>query len=256
MKTQHELDRRLGSMLEDGASRAPRAPIDAALAHALAHPRRRDPLAFLRRDPMTTQPTRLAAAMQPAPLAAAIVVVLAASLVVATGGGPFRDQATTGLPIATPSSTASATPASGSPLPSSPAPSGAPASDAVPESPRVITVDLIEHVGANATIDITDLSGTLVSAVSGDPGDGASVPGGAVSAVRLAADPATLVLTWSGLPCDTTHRLTIESDGVTMTIERPACQGDALGVDHVLRLTFDHPVDQALIHATIRTVGR
>jgi hypothetical protein len=64
-----------------------------------------------------------------------------------------------------------------------------------------------------------------------------------------------LVLTWSGVPCDTTHQLTIEPDDLGMTIERTACQGDAMGVDHVLQLTFDRPVDPAAVNATIRTNG-
>jgi hypothetical protein len=120
----------------------------------------------------------------------------------------------------------------------------------------VISVDLIENVGADATIDITDQSGRLLSARSGDPGDGASVPFGTVAATGLAGDSATVVLTWSGLPCDTTHQLTIDPDGLTMRIERPACQGDAMGVDHAVVLTFDRPVDPATVNATVRTIER
>ncbi len=118
-----------------------------------------------------------------------------------------------------------------------------------------MTVDLVERVGADATIDIIDLSGRLLGATSADPGDGASVPDGTVAATGQAGNPATVVLTWSGLPCDTTHQLTIDPDGLTITIERPACQGDAMGVDHVLQLTFDRPVDPAAVRATVRTTG-
>ena len=68
------------------------------------------------------------------------------------------------------------------------APSGsAPASPSPsPSSPTAISVDLIENVGADATIDIIDLSGTLVGAVSGIPPDGANDP---VRVTGLAAEP-------------------------------------------------------------------
>jgi hypothetical protein len=244
MNAQNDLDRRLATAFEDGPSRAPDRSIDAALAHAHAHPRRRDPLAILRRDPMNTQSSRFAVVLQPLPLVAALALVVAAGLAVATGGGLFNDRSVVVPPVATPSPTAT------------PAPSGPPSPEPSPSSsPAVISVDLIERVGADATIDITDLSGHLATAESGTPGDGASVPDGTVAVSGLDADPKTVVLTWSGLPCDTTHRLTINPDGLTMTIERPACQGDAMGIDHVLQLTFDRSVDPAAVNVTIRTIG-
>lgn len=242
MNAQHDLDRRLEAALLDGPTRAPKPAIDLALAHAQAHPRRRDPLAFLRKDPMHTQSSRFAVALQPLPLLAVLGLVLATSLAVAGAGGFFDDRSVVVPPVATPSP---------SPVPSAPA---SPDPSASP-SPAVISVDLIERVGADASIEITDLSGTLAGAVSGDPGDGVSVAYGSVVATGLAGNPATVVLTWSGLPCDTTHLLTIEPDGLTMMIERPACQGDAMGVSHALELTFDHPVDPTTVSVTIRTTG-
>jgi hypothetical protein len=240
----NDLDRRLAAALLDGPSRATERSIDLALAHAREHPRRRDPLAFLRKDPMNSQTSRLAIALQPLPLLAALAIILAGAIAAATAGGLFNDRSVIAPPVATPSPSPSALASPGaSPVPSASA------------SPVVVSVDLIEHVGANATIDITDLSGRLVRAQSGVPGDGASVPDGTVAVSGVADDPTTVILTWSGLPCDTTHQLTIEPDGVTMSIERPACQGDAMGVDHVLQLTFDHAVDPAALSVTIRTVG-
>ena len=251
MNVHNDLDRRLAAALEDGPSRVPERSIEAALAHAHAHPRRRDPLAILRKDPMNAQSSRFAVTLGPLPLVAVLALVVVAGLAVAGAGGLFDDRSVVVPPIATPSASPSP-PAPASPEPSA-APSVAPASPAT--SPAVILVDLIEHVGADATIDITDLSGRLVKAESGSPADGASVPDGTVAVSGLAADPATVVLTWSGLPCDTTHQLTIDPDGLTMTIERPACQGDAMGVDHVLVLTFDRPIDSTTVNATIRTTG-
>ena len=195
---------------------------------------------------MNTQSSRFAVALQPLSLVVILALVLAAGLAVATVGGLFGDRSVVVPPVATPSPTPSPTPSqapSGS-APASPSPS--------PSSPTAIKVDLIENVGADATIDIIDLSGTLVGAVSGIPPDGANDP---VRVAGLAARPATILLTWSGLPCDTTHLLTIEADGLTMTLERPACQGDALGISHALELTFDHPVDPSLVKVTIRTTG-
>jgi hypothetical protein len=246
MNAQHDLDRRLTAALEDGPSRAPKPAIDVALAHARANPRRRDPLAFLRKDPMQAQSSRSAVVLQPLPLVAMLALVLAAGLAVATAGGFFDDRSVVVPPIATPSP---------SPVRSAPASPDPSASPSAPPSPAVIAVDLIERVGADATIEITDHSGHLVSAASGQPGDGASGPDGMVSVTGLTDDATTVVLTWSGLPCDTTHRLTIGADGLSMVIERPACQGDAMGVDHVLQLNFDRPVDPAAVNATVRTLG-
>ena len=242
MNDHNDIDRRVAAWLEDGPSRAPERSIDSALAHAQAHPRRRDPLAFIRKDPMNAQTSPFQAAMRPLALVAVLALVLAAAFAVATVGGLFQGQPAVVPPVATPS----AEPTIG--------PSTAPSPSASP-SPSVLTVDLIEHVGANATVDITDLSGTLVSAESGDPGDGGSVPEGAVQAASPVGEPASVVLTWTGMPCDTTHDLTIAPDGVTITITRPACQGDTIPVDHVLQLTFDHDIDLTTVNPTVQTIG-
>ena len=240
MNEQNEIDRRVAAWLEDGPSHAPDRSIEPALAHARAHPRRRDPLAFIRKDPMNAQTSPIQAAFRPLALVAVLALVLAAAFAVAAVGGFFNGQPAVVPPVATPTATPSATP---------------PAVPAASPSPTVLHVDLIEHVGADASVDITDLSGTLVSAVSGDPGDGGSVPDGAVQAASPVGDPASVVLTWTGTPCDTTHTLTIAPDGVTITITRPACQGDAVPVDHVLKLTFDHPVEFTKVNPTIQTIG-
>ena len=56
------------------------------------------------------------------------------------------------------------------------------------------------------------------------------------------------------MPCDTTHELDIAPDH-TLTITRPACGGDTIPVDHVLRLTFDAPLDPATIEGSVVTGG-
>jgi hypothetical protein len=118
----------------------------------------------------------------------------------------------------------------------------------------VIHVDLIGQSGPGASIDITDRSSALIAAESGTPGDGGSVEDGKI---QVAADPANqhiIVLTWTGMPCDTTHTLDIASD-LTLTITRPTCSGDALPVDHVLRLTFNALLDPASFIGTVVTTG-
>lgn len=195
---------------------------------------------------MQASSSRFAPAFQPLPVLVGAAVLLAGVLGAAGAGGFFDDRSVIAPPAATPS-TASPR-ASVPPEPSATPPASVP--------PSVVRVDLVERVGADATIDITDRSGRLVGARSGDPGDGASVPDGTVSVTGVAADPATVVLTWSGLPCDTTHQLTISPDGLDLRIQRPACQGDTLPVDRVLQLTFDGPIDPAAVNATIRTIER
>ena len=237
-----EQDRRIAAWFEDAPGRVPERTIDAVLAHARAHPRRRDPLAALRRDPMGSG-LGLGRVVGPLPLVAALGLLLVAAVVGAAVGGWFDRDATVVppavspvpttlvLPSATPTAIASATPGS-------------------------FHVDLIEHLGNDASIDITDASGTLADATSGDPGDGVDVPAGTVQVRNDPAAAATVVLTWSGDTCDTSHELAIAADGRTISITRPTCEGDSLGgVGHVLRLTFDAPAPAAEFEATLTTVA-
>jgi hypothetical protein len=238
MNASNDSDRRLSAWLEDGPSGAAERSIDAAVAHAGSHPRRRDPFAFLRKDPMDTTPR--AAATRPLLLVALIGLLIVASFTAASVGG-FLDRPAVVVPVATASPTPSAQP------------SVEPSASAAP-SPAAFDVDLVENVGADASIHIIDESHTVVSATSQAPAEGGSVPEGAVAAAVLAADPASIVLTWTGSPCDTVHTLTIAPDGRTMSIERPACSGDSIPVDHVLVLKFKAPVPLDAIRATVHTV--
>ena len=87
MTSPNDFDRRLGAWLDEGPAHAPDRTIDAALAHARAHPRRRDPLAVLRRDPMSGG--GFAGALRPLPLVAVLGLILVAAIGVATVGGFF-----------------------------------------------------------------------------------------------------------------------------------------------------------------------
>jgi hypothetical protein len=241
-----DLDRRLADLFADGPTGAPERTLVFALDHAAAHPRRRDVLLVLRRDPMRSP--AFGGSMRVLPLVAALGLLVVFALGAAFVGGVFdRAPVVVPPPVVSPSPTAVAGPSA--------TPSG-PATPAASPSPTVaaIHVDLIEHVGQDASIDIGDGSGDLVSAASGDPGEGASVEEGKIQITADPADPRTLILRWTGMPCDTTHTLDIAPDH-SMTITRTACGGDTLPVDHVLRLTFSSPIDPATVTGSVVTTG-
>jgi hypothetical protein len=232
MTTHDDTDRRIAAWFGDEHVRAPERTIEAALAHARSHPRRRDPFAALRRDPMSSGVFG-GGLFAPVPLVAAIGLIVAAVLGAAVAGG-FLDRPAPAVP---PSPSPTASPAT--------APTSGP-------KPLVFHVDLVEVAGDDASIDITDASGSIVSAESGQPRDGGSVPEG-VDVAADPADPAVAVLTWTGGPCDTTHALAIEADGRTMTLSRPTCLGDAIPRDLQLRLRFREPIDVSTISASLVT---
>ena len=120
-------------------------------------------------------------------------------------------------------------------------------------SPPAVHVDLIELVGADASVDITDRSGTLIRVESGRPADGGSVAEGTIDIEPDPSDVSVAVLTWTGTPCDTIHTLDIAPDGRTFTMRRATCEGDAIPRDLRVRLQFSGPVDAALMHGTVIT---
>ena len=97
MTSSNDFDRRLGAWLDEGPERAPDRTIDAARAHAQAHPRRRDPLAVLRRDPMSG--AGFAAGLRPLPLVAVLGLILVAAIGVATVGGFFSGPSVVPPPV-------------------------------------------------------------------------------------------------------------------------------------------------------------
>lgn len=90
-----EFDRLLAEWLEDDPFVASAAPVEASVDFARTHPRRRDWLAFLRRDAMTT---RTSTGLRPVTLLIAVVALLA----LAVGGAVFIGS----RPDATPTPTA------------------------------------------------------------------------------------------------------------------------------------------------------
>jgi hypothetical protein len=237
MTTTNDIDRRIAEFFEEGPNRVSDSTVESALAHARAHPSRRDPFLALRRDPMGSG-VGFGGLFQPVPLLAGLVLLAAVAVAGVAVGGWLDREPSVVPPVVSPS-----------PLPS---PSVAPTTG--PTGPATIRVDLIEHVGQDGFIDITDESFTLVEAVSGDPGSGVDVAPEVVQVANDPSDPSTIVLTWSGGVCDTSHDLVIAPDGRTLHITRPACEGDGLGgVGHVLHLTFSGPVPAAEVSATVET---
>jgi hypothetical protein len=233
-----DTDRRIAAWFDERRERVPERTIEAVLAHAGTHPRRRDPLAAFRRDPMGSGVGRLGGVLEPLPLVAAVGLLAVVALAGAAVGGLF-DRGPAVVPVVSPS-----------PSPSLPSSSVPPSSG---PKPVVINVDLVEVNGQDATIDITDESGTLDSAESGQPNDGGSVENDTIQVETDPDDPNVLVLTWTGSPCDTTHQLAIAPDGQTMVLSRPACSGDSIARDLQLRLRFLEPVSPSDVRTTLET---
>lgn len=241
-----DVERRLAAFLgDDIGTRVPERAVEGALAHVRAHPRRRDVLAAVRPDPMDGWGAVVGlgggAAPRLAPrllLVASIGLLLMAAFAVASVGGLLDRPGLVPLPSATPSGAPTATP-SPSPSPSL--------------LIETIRVDLTEGFGSDAFIEVTDESGTVTSAVTGTPGDGGSTDGQRV-VVTEGTSPDTVVLTWTGLPCETGHQLLIEPDGRTMTLFRTTCEGDTFPRDLVLELMFDGPLDPSDVAIALETV--
>jgi hypothetical protein len=230
MTARDELDRVLGDWLVEGPTRAPDWPIERAIAHARSHPRRPDLLGFMRAPAF---PAR-AGVFNPRPallFAAALLLALAATALV-VGTRPPQ------TPVVVPQDSLSMSP-SASPVPSP---------SASPEELVPIHVDLEVAAGQPASVDLF-FAGHL-QARSGQPGDGVSAGD---NEILVSNDgPNTLVLTWSGMPCETSYRLEISPGGRDYVLERPTCEGDAIAFDRVLILTFDESVPASQVSTKVQ----
>ncbi|HET7029477.1 MAG TPA: hypothetical protein VFI34_03120 [Candidatus Limnocylindrales bacterium] len=219
-----DFDRSLGEFLRDGPTVAPEPPVIAALAHARATPRRRDPLAALRRDVMAGP--RTIVGLRPGVLLAGAALLIAAIGLAIIGSG--------GNPEPSPSLRPSTGPSS------------------LPPAAFARDVSLIVTAGQPLTVHVTDTSGFLLDATSGQPGDGASV---GENDVRFSVDPAAdrnaMLVTWIGLGCETTGGVLVDVADKIVTITRESCSGDTLPLDRVLRLRFAGPVQPAAWHGFV-----
>ncbi len=231
MTPRDDLDVLLGEWLAEGPARTPEPVLATAVQHARAHPRRPDPLAFLRRDPMAGRVSVFGVA--PVPVFATLALVILAALGVALVGSQRGD-----LPPVVPEPTA------GPSAPASPSPS----TDGSPRPSFPIRVGLQTGTGAAMVVSVTDASGLLVDARTGTPADGGSVPAGEVRAENI--DERTLLLTWTDSVCDIEYALTIETT-TSMTLASPACVGDTLALDRRLLLQFAVPVDASQVTVAV-----
>jgi hypothetical protein len=138
-----------------------------------------------------------------------------------------------------------------------PAPTDVPASTASPDGGTgaiPIPVDLQNVTGADVSVDVVDRSGTLLNARSGRPAEGASVEAGSIKVENI--DPRTLRLTWTDFPIDNRLTLYIDAQGVGFRFlliqPEPTGPTDAIGVDRILELTFDHDISSAQVESIVQ----
>ena len=240
----YDFDLELGDWIQDGPTGAPEHSIAAALDHARAHPRRRDPLAVLRRDPMGSRGAGSGCERCRSSLCSGCCWSRRwpwhPSAACSTSGRSLSRRSRSASPSVAPTASPSTAVASPS---------------ATPVSPVVLSVDLVGFGGRDlSTIEVVDESGTLVGARTGQPAEDPSDPNPTVA--NDPADPATVVLTWYGLLDDTDRRLTIAPDGRTMTLDVLQGCGDLLPFNRVLALTFSGPVPADEVTVTIATEPR
>lgn len=234
MTALNDFDRVLGEWLDEGPNRAPDRPLELAMEHARSHPRRRDPLGFLRPDPMAPRSRGLAMGLRPG-LALAVLGLLLAAVAIGVGGSR---QPSVVVPDTGPTASPSASPR---PFPSATGPASG-----------GILVELVVAAGQPQTVDVIDESGKVLEATSGSPtGDGQSFPDDDVEVTNI--DATTLQLGWAGFPCRTDYDLRIGTDPLVMTLVRPPCEGvtDSIGVDRILILRFSEPIVAADVDITL-----
>ncbi len=197
-----DLDRLLGAYLDDGPRRAPDGAVDAAIAFARSHPRRRDPLRFLKPDVMPHRRSMFS----PQLAWAALVVVLTLGAVAAFAIGSRPNEAPVLPP---PSVVPSPVPTT---QPSSPPPSASP-------SPTSFSVVVTDEHEIDHPIEIVDLSGSLVSV---DPGPVVTDDIGpdAVARNDVPADE-DIFVAWPYASCDDVTTVTIGPGVSTIDVERP-----------------------------------
>ena len=230
MTGSNDLDRMLASYLEEGPRRAPDRAMDAALTFAAAHPRRHDPLLFLKPEVMARRSSMFSPQLAWAALVA--VLALGAIAAIAIGTRPSVE------PVVPPS------------VVESPSPSIAP----VP-SPTVVNFELVDpNNEITWPITITDASGTLVSA---EPEVQQDVPPvNRIQATNDPANPTRVELVWTFCGGPSPHELTIDETGLIWRLSRPVCSDTLGGADLRMTLVFAEPIDaSALDVQLIETPG-
>ena len=223
MTGSNDLDRMLASYLEEGPRRAPDRAMDAALAFAVAHPRRRDPLLFLKPEVMPRRSSMFSPQLA--------WVALSRS----SHSAPWRHSRSGPGPA----SSRSCRRRSSSRRRRRPRPSEAP-------SPAVTTIELFDpNNGITWPVTVTDASGTLVAA---EPETQQDVPPvNRIEATNDPADPTRVLLVWTFQGCAFPHNLTIDESGQVWRLERQQCLDTLGGADQRMTLVFSEPVDASTL---------
>jgi hypothetical protein len=230
MTNLEDFDRSLAAFLADGPNTAPEAPVIAALAHARTTPRRPDVLAAFRSDVMAPR-RALAFGLRPG-LVLAVLGLLIAAMGVAVVGSRLQERSVVPGPSSSPGPSAATEPSAQASRSATPA--------AFSSS---IPLKLVN--GGPLTIRVTDTTGALVDASSLLPREGASVDW---STVQIEADPtdaAALIVTWTGMSCETPGELHVDEAASRISLFREPCEGDTVAFDRIVRLVFNAPVDAA-----------
>jgi hypothetical protein len=231
MTGSNDLDRMLGVYLDEGPRRAPERTTDAALAFAAAHPRRRDPLLFLKPDVMA----RRGSLFGPQLVWAALLIALTLGAVAAIAIGTRSSQE----PVLPPPSLVE----SPSPVPP------------VAPSPTVLTLELNDpNNGITWPVTITDASGTLLDA---EPELQQDVPPvDRIEATADPADPTRVELAWTFCGAPEPHSLTIDQTGLNWRLERRLCSDTLGGADQRMTLVFSEPVDATALNLELVDLPR
>jgi hypothetical protein len=148
---------------------------------------------------------------------------------------------------------AAATTGGGDPSPASAGPSSSPTTG------PSFHIALKDDVGSGATVDIVDLSGTLVGARAAELNERAPNPAAPTSGDVTVqnVDAATLWIAWTSGNCPDAHTLTIDPTGRSISISQPPfCGGDTIGVGRQLVLSFNRPIAAAEVTATLVRLGQ
>jgi hypothetical protein len=191
----------------------------------------------------TTMITTTTARGRIAPLLGALAIAAVLAACSAGTGAP----APTAVPAAN-------TPAPATPAPATPAPVPSPEVDDPGSDLLPIHVELDSTSGQDVYVDIVDRTGTIETAVSGQPGDGATVEPYTVTIENL--DGRTLRLSWTDFPIDNGLSLFVDptGDGMRFLLVQPAPSGpaDAMGEGRILDLTFDRNVSASQVEAFLQ----
>ena len=123
-------------------------------------------------------------------------------------------------------------------------------------SPQTFSVVVTDEHGIDHPVEVIDESGRLVAV---DPGPAYTGPVIGEAAASLDPESDTrLFVTWAFTGCDDPTSITIDETALVVLVERPECQGDAIGGNpHQVTLTFDGPVDAAALDVQlVETPGR